>query len=387
MTENNKIHQLIKELAEEKEISEERIKEIIIQSINKSYCSGENTGVSLHFEFDSGLSVYHTYQIVEKVNNPKREIQKNSELLKEGKIMGETFLLPLDIKNLPLLLSNEIRKQLQKDLEEANWEKQYRLFESLQGQLVWGVIQNFKENCCIIDIESKKGIGCWDKKELIFYPRRLLSSKEKLWFLVKEVQKKDNLPQVVLTRSDDLFLHRILENEIPEIKKKVIIVHHIIRLPGILSKVIVKSENLDANPLGACIGKDALRIKTISKLAFPEKVDIVLWSRDKKTLLFNLLLSNEPTELIIKQEKEWEVIISRWKGSLINDECRSKVLKKISDYLEINIHIRSLEESAVKKKENRRRVVREISIYKNVHIRSLEETDYKRGEKKYEKKY
>jgi len=62
--------------------------------------------------------------------------------------------------------------------------------------------------------------------------------------LVKEVREKTekSVPQVILTRYDDLFLIRLLELEIPEIKEGMIAIRHILRLPGLVSKVIVESK-------------------------------------------------------------------------------------------------------------------------------------------------
>jgi len=120
LIENNNTQQFIKQLAEREGVSEEKIKEIIIESFRASYCQGENTGAELYFEFDSGLSVYRLYKIVETINEPEKEITKNNKLIKEGKIKNNNFLLPLDIKNLSLSLNQEIKNRLRKDVEEIS---------------------------------------------------------------------------------------------------------------------------------------------------------------------------------------------------------------------------------------------------------------------------
>lgn len=117
---NNNTSQFIKQLAEREGISEEKVKGIIIESFTKSYCRGENAGVDLHFEFDTKLSVYRAYKVVEKVGDSKKEIVKNDELLKKGKIKDGIFFLPLDTKNLSFSLSYEIKRQLRKDLGEIS---------------------------------------------------------------------------------------------------------------------------------------------------------------------------------------------------------------------------------------------------------------------------
>ncbi|MEG7978408.1 MAG: hypothetical protein NY202_00340 [Mollicutes bacterium UO1] len=62
--------------------------------------------------------------------------------------------------------------------------------------------------------------------------------------MLKEVREKGekDAPQIILSRSDDLFIQRLLEQEVPEIKKGIIVIRHTLRLPGLLSKVIVESK-------------------------------------------------------------------------------------------------------------------------------------------------
>ena len=99
----------------------------------RSYCQGENAEADLHFEFATGLLVYRTYKIVEKVNDPEKEIAKDdSKLLEESKVKGDTLFLPLDTKNLSLSLNYEIKKQLRKDLGEIHGEKQYKILNHLK---------------------------------------------------------------------------------------------------------------------------------------------------------------------------------------------------------------------------------------------------------------
>ena len=55
------------------------------------------------------------------------------------------------------------------------------------------------------------------------------------------------------------------------------------------------------------------------------------------------------------------------------------MLKKISEYLEKNIHVQILEEIEEKKGklENKGEVVKEISNYRNIQVRILEEIEEK----------
>lgn len=81
--------------------------------------------------------------------------------------------------------------------------------------------------------------------------------------------------RVILTRQGDLFFRKVLELEIPEIKNKTIIIRDILHLPGLISKIIVENKNPHLNAVGTCIGKDAIRIRSILKIIYPERIEIV----------------------------------------------------------------------------------------------------------------
>jgi len=63
--------------------------------------------------------------------------------------------------------------------------------------------------------------------------------------------------------------------EIPEIKEGLVEIEKVIRISGIISKVIVKSNSFRIDPVGACIGKKGIRIKAILGEMKRERVDLV----------------------------------------------------------------------------------------------------------------
>src|SRR5687767_1966048 len=137
--ENNNISQFIKQVAEQEQISEKRVKDIIINSFQQSYSrSAASTPIDLLFEFNHELVVAHRYQIVEKVVNPDLEVSaKDTKLLKRGRREGNTLLLPLDLQNLPFSLSQEIKKNLQVALEEVQQARKHGLYQSLVNEIVF----------------------------------------------------------------------------------------------------------------------------------------------------------------------------------------------------------------------------------------------------------
>ena len=157
MTENNNTQQFIQKLAQREGVSPQKIQETITVTFRNSYCQGENKEADLHFEFNTDFAVYRVYKIVEKISNPEKEITKDNKLLKGGKIEGEKFFLPLDTKNLSFSLSNEIKKQLGKNLGTVQQEKQLELFKPLQGKVIQGTVQGENKGYFVVNLGKVLG--------------------------------------------------------------------------------------------------------------------------------------------------------------------------------------------------------------------------------------
>jgi len=155
-----------------------------------------------------------------------------------------------------------------------------------------------------------KGTGYWDKSEWTLREEPRLG--QRFYLLIKEVREKsaEDVPQIVLTRSDDLFIRKLLEQEVSQIKNGIIAIHDILRLPGLVSKVMVErgkvamEKGLRIDPAGTCIGEEGEKAKSISRLIYPERIDFADWSEDKKKLLPKLLSPVKLIKLNIKKEQE-----------------------------------------------------------------------------------
>src|SRR5690606_40221433 len=66
-----------------------------------------------------------------------------------------------------------------------------------------------------------------------------------------------------MSRTSDLFLEKLFEQEIPEIADGIITIHKVVRIPGEKAKVAVDSYNENIDAVGACVGVKGSRIHGI----------------------------------------------------------------------------------------------------------------------------
>ncbi|TVQ48443.1 MAG: transcription termination/antitermination protein NusA [Saprospirales bacterium] len=93
--------------------------------------------------------------------------------------------------------------------------------------------------------------------------------------VIKDVEMRNNNPLVIISRTDERFLEKLLEQEVPEIEDGLILVRKIVRIPGERAKVAVESYDDRVDPVGACVGMKGSRIHGIVRELRNENIDIV----------------------------------------------------------------------------------------------------------------
>lgn len=98
--------------------------------------------------------------------------------------------------------------------------------------------------------------------------------------VIKQVEMRNNNPVVILSRTDNVFLSKLLEQEVPEIEDGLITVKNIVRLPGERAKVSVESYDDRIDPVGACVGMKGSRIHGIVRELKNENIDIINYTNN-----------------------------------------------------------------------------------------------------------
>lgn len=98
--------------------------------------------------------------------------------------------------------------------------------------------------------------------------------------IIKMVEMKNNTPVVVISRTENIFLERLMEQEVPEIEDGLITIKRIVRIPGERAKVAVESYDDRIDPVGACVGMKGSRIHGIVRELRNENIDIVNYTNN-----------------------------------------------------------------------------------------------------------
>ena len=120
--------------------------------------------------------------------------------------------------------------------------------------------------------------------------------------VIKSVEMRNNNPAVVMSRTDSLFLEKLLEQEVPEIEDGLITVQRIERIPGDRAKVAVESYDDRIDPVGACVGMKGSRIHGIVRELNNENIDIVNYTTNDSLFIQRALTPAKVTKIDLNQE-------------------------------------------------------------------------------------
>lgn len=120
--------------------------------------------------------------------------------------------------------------------------------------------------------------------------------------VVKKVEMRNNNPVVIMSRTDGLFLEKLLEQEVPEIEDGLITIRKIVRIPGERAKVAVESYDDRIDPVGACVGMKGSRIHGIVRELRNENIDIVNYTNNVTLFIQRALTPAKVTSIDLNQD-------------------------------------------------------------------------------------
>jgi N utilization substance protein A len=127
--------------------------------------------------------------------------------------------------------------------------------------------------------------------------------------VIKDVQISSKGPEIIISRSDELFLRRLFELEVPEIYDGIVEIKTIARIPGRRSKIVVTTNDKRIDPVGACVGIKGNRIKTIVNEVGGENIDIINYSNESELLISRALSPAKPSFIEIDEERKYALAV------------------------------------------------------------------------------
>lgn len=235
------------------------------------------------------LEIYHTRTVVAdgEVQDPNMEISlSEARAIDEDYEVGEEVSQPVEFQDFGRRAILTLRQTLASRILELEHDTLYNKFKDRVGEVVHGeVYQSWKRETMVTDDEGNEMI--LPKTEQV--PGDFFRKGESVRAVISRVDNANGNPKIIISRTDPMFLQRLLEAEVPEIHDGIITIHKVARIPGERAKVAVESFDEHIDPVGACVGVKGNRVHGIVRELHGENIDVLPWTANKQLMITRAL--------------------------------------------------------------------------------------------------
>ncbi len=271
--------------------------------IRKKYGSDENFDVIVNTD-KGDLELWRVREIVENgtdIEDENTPVPLSYALtVEEDYEVGEECYEQLFLKDFGRRAIMAARQTLISRILELEKDEIFRRYSARVGEIVLGEVhQILKRDILVLDDATGN--------ELIL-PRNeaikgdFFRKGELVRAIIRKVEMRNNNPIVILSRTDNTFLEKLLEQEVPEIEDGLITVKKIVRMPGERAKVAVESYDDRIDPVGACVGMKGSRIHGIVRELRNENIDIINYTNNESLLIQRALTPAKITSMDLDNE-------------------------------------------------------------------------------------
>lgn len=200
-----------------------------------------------------------------------------------------------------------LRQTLQSKILDLQKEAVFAKFKALEGQLVSGeVYQTWSRETLLVDADNNELL--LPKNESI--PGDFFRKGETVRAVIANVDNKNNNPKITVSRTNENFLRRLFELEVPEIQDGLINIRTVARIPGERAKIAVESYDDRIDPVGACVGIKGSRIHGIVRELHNENIDVIPFTSNDSLFIQRALSPAKVSSIRLDpEEKKAEVFL------------------------------------------------------------------------------
>jgi N utilization substance protein A len=274
----------LRDLAQDKEISIDRLFEAIEQALLLAYERTEGARPRARVELDRKSGHVAVWAV---------------ETDEDGRPVG------LEFEDTPSgfgrIAASTARQVIAQRLREAADEAVFRDFAAREGDLITGKVQQGDDpRNVLVEIDSGKKESF---EAMLPAPEQVPGERYehgiRIKCLVVAVRRGQRGPQVTLSRTHPNLVRRLFALEVPEVADGTVEIAAVAREAGHRTKIAVRSTKPGVNAKGACIGPVGARVRNVMNELHGEKIDIVDWSDDPERLVASALSPAKVTKVRI----------------------------------------------------------------------------------------
>lgn len=314
---NKELIEALDQIEKEKNISKatllEAIENSLLTACKNHFGKADNVKVSIN-PVTGDFGVVAEKEVVEEVEDPVLQISLEEARMKSPRYqLGDLVQIPIESKSFGRIATQNAKNVILQKIREEERKSLYKDWYAKEKDIVPGVVQRYLGRNVSINLGKADAIlnESEQVKGEIFQPT------ERIKVYVLEVKDTPKGPRISVSRTHPDLVKRLFELEVAEVKDGTVEIKSIAREAGSRTKIAVKSNEPNVDPVGACVGLNGARVNSIVSELRGEKIDIINWDDNPAYLIENALSPAKVICVVADEEaREAQVIVPDYQLSL-----------------------------------------------------------------------
>ncbi|MBR6516719.1 MAG: transcription termination/antitermination protein NusA [Bacilli bacterium] len=305
-------YEYLEAIAEERRLEKSDVLAAVEIALIKAVQAEGHTGI-IEVEFNDELKkvrITETFNVVEEIN-PELELEGQITLEQAKEIRARVRIGSVIKKEIPFSEigrkgATRFKTTFIQNLKELGYKRAYEYFVSKEGEVVTAIVEKATDKVVILNLGMNTQ-SIMPVEEALTGETYVPGKQIKV--TITKVEETTKSPKVYVSRSNKEIIKRLFELYIPEISQGVIEVIGIVREPGSRSKIGIKSNNINVDAKGACVGVGGARIKQINQALNGERIDIFEWNDNPILLIAEALTPAKVISVLIDEDTHKAIVI------------------------------------------------------------------------------
>lgn len=285
---------LEKEKGIKQEVIVDAIKAALVAAYKKNYNQAQNVEVVFD-EKKGNFKVNAIKTVVDEVQDSRLEVSLKDALeINRAYEVGDEIRFEVTPKDFGRLAAQTAKQVIMQRLREAEREHIISEYSQYKDEIVTGTVERRDNRFVYVKIGNVEAVMPHNDQ----LPGETYNPQDKVRVLVTRVGSDSKGAQIIVSRTAPDLVKRLFEQEVPEVYDGTVEIVSIAREAGDRTKIAVKSNDSDIDPVGTLVGPKGARVQNIVNELGGENIDVVKYEDNPSDFIANAL---NPAEVIAVQ--------------------------------------------------------------------------------------
>lgn len=324
-TKKSPLFAIIDEMVNNVQLSKEEIMETLEYALTKAYKKiFTDADLKVIIDYNKGkIAINKILKVVdddyyEKEGDDDCEINISAIKTKHPELkVGDVIEQEISLTDFDKPMVHSVMQLFKQKISEKMNQNIFAQWKDKKGKIIEATVESTdpKKGFSYVEFSNTKGFVALPDK----IPGEKLLQDHSYKFYVKDVKEQTKGWPIILSRSDEGLVRELLRLEVPEIQQGIVEIVKAVRKAGFKTKVAVKSNNVNVDPISTCIGPNRSRVDSVlQEINNPEntslkleKIEFVRWYDDPVKLIASACVPTRITgvEIVDNDQKIATVIV------------------------------------------------------------------------------